>query len=57
MHLNRSSVDIFQKKTEDREFFNSLVEDIDITPVDIADVTRLGTKVAISFALLATEAI
>ena len=40
------SADISQRKTEDREFFNSLVEDIGIAPVDIADVTRLGAKVA-----------
>ena len=40
------STEISQRKTEDREFFNSLLEDIGIAPVDIADVTRLGAKVA-----------
>ena len=40
------SVDISQRKTEDIEFFNSLVEDICIAPVDIADVARLGAKVS-----------
>ena len=32
------SADISQRKTEDGEFFNSLVEDIGIAPVNIADV-------------------
>ena len=40
------SADISQRKTEDREFFNSLVEDIGIAPVDIADVTHPGAKIA-----------
>ena len=40
------SADTSQRKTEDREFFNSLVENIGIAPVDIANVTRLGAKVA-----------
>ena len=35
------SADIFQRKTEDIEFFNSLVEDVGIAPVDIADVSYL----------------
>ena len=40
------SADISQRKTEDRDFFNFLVEDIGITPVNIAGVTRLGAKVS-----------
>ena len=43
------SADISQRKTEDIEFFNSLVEDVGIAPVDIADVTCLGAKVANKF--------
>ena len=41
--------DISQRKAEDREFFNSLVEDEGIAPVDITDVAHLDTKVANKF--------
>ena len=37
---------ISQRKTEDREFFNFLVDDIGIAPVDVVDVVHLGAKVA-----------
>ena len=40
------SADVFQRKAEDREIFNSLVEDKGIASVDIANVAHLDTKVA-----------
>ena len=44
MCLNQIT-DISQKKWY-REFFNTLVDDTGIAPVDIVDVVHLGTKVA-----------
>ena len=44
LYLNQTT-DISQRKWY-REFFNTLVDDTGIAPVDIVDVVHLGTKVA-----------
>lgn len=38
------SIESSQRKAEDREFFNSLINDIGVDPVDVIDVVRLGAK-------------
>ena len=38
------STESSQRKAEDREFFNSLIDHIGIDPVDVIDVVRLGAK-------------
>ena len=38
------AIESSQRKTEDREFFNSLIDDIGVNLVDVIDVVRLGAK-------------
>ena len=44
MCQSQKSTESSQRKVEDREFFNSLIDHIGIDPVDVTDVVRLGAK-------------